>query len=381
MNLSKKLEPDDRTTVGAPCVRFAANDVRLSPRHWLIAAALIACGLWLIPAVWRHFEPLDIAADHRVPYRLGNDYWNYERTCREVCQGDATLLVGDSVLWGHYVDCSGTLSHYLNEQTAERSQFDNLGVDGIHPVALAGLVRTYGSAIRDKRVIINCNPLWLSSPRHDLSSNKESSFNHPTLVPQFSPQIPCYKASVSERVGTVVARHVRFLGWADHVRIAYFDNDDLTTWTMEHPYANPMAMVTWRLPSPDEPPSPVPDPRPWTEKGIRPITPDWVPLDESLQWQFFRRTVQLLQARGNRVFVLIGPLNEHMLSTEGLKEYNERKRQMVAWHVEQKILHYAPSALPSHVYADFSHPDDEGYAQLAELLLAQTEFQSFLDDN
>ena len=381
MVLSKSPQPDDRSTVDMPDDRFAANDVRLSPRSWLIAVALIAFGLWLIPAAWQAREPLDICPDHRVPYRLGNDYWNFERTCRDVCQGNATLLVGDSVLWGHYVDTSGTLSHYLNEQSADERRFDNLGVDGIHPVALAGLVRYYGGAIHDKRVIINCNPLWLSSPRHDLSSNKEAPFNHPTLVPQFAPRIPCYKASISERVGIVVTRHVRFFSFADHIRIAYFENDALATWTMEHPYAYLTAMVTWQLPSPDEPPSPPPDPRPWSDKGIRPITPDWVPLDKSLQWRFFRQTVQLLQARGNQVFVLIGPLNEHMLSAEGLKEYSKRKRQIVAWHVDQEIPHFDPPALPSLVYADLSHPNAEGYAQLAELMLGDEVFQSFLNDD
>lgn len=360
-------------------VRFAANDVRLSLRDWFIAVAVIGLGFWIIPAIWRQCEPLNRGPDHRVPYRLGNDYWNYDRTCREACRDESILLVGDSVVWGHYVDTDGTLSHYLNERSSDGRRFDNLGVDGIHPVALAGLIRYYGRAVHDKSVVINCNPLWLSSPRHDLSSNKESQFNHPALVPQFVPSIPSYKAKISERVGTVVARHVPFFGWADHVRIAYFDNDDLTTWTIEHPYLNPAGAVTWKLPSSDEPPSPTPDPRPWTEKGIRQITPEWVSLDESLQWRFFRQTVGLLQRRGNQVFVLIGPLNEHMLSTDGLKAYNNIKQQIVAWHVEQGIPHYAPSVLPSEVYADLSHPNAEGYAQLAERMLAQPEFASFRD--
>ena len=176
-----------------------------------------------------------------------------------------------------------------------------------------------------RRVIVNCNLLWISSPRHDLSTEKEAVFNHPALVPQFRPWIPCYKASVSERLGIVASRYAPIFGWADHVRITYFDSDDLATWTLDHPDENPLRQVSFELPSPNQPPSPEPDPRPWTDKGLHRLTPDWVPLDESLQWQFFRQTIQLLQQRGNQVFVLIGPLNEHMLTETGRTEYTRLK--------------------------------------------------------
>ncbi len=73
-----------------------------------------------------------------------------------------TILMGDSVLWGHYVDSDETLSHCLNGESAE-GRFANLGIDGIHPVALSGLVEQYAGAIRNKRVIVNCNLLWISS--------------------------------------------------------------------------------------------------------------------------------------------------------------------------------------------------------------------------
>lgn len=368
--LPKLPEPDNR---------FAANDVRLSPRGWLLVAALTLLAFWLIPRVWQSLEPLRLDADYRIPFRLGNDYWNYRRTCREVCRGDETMLVGDSVLWGHYVDSHETLSHYLNEDSG-REAFANLGVDGIHPVALAGLVDYYGDAIRNKRVLVNCNLLWMSSPRHDLSSDKETPFNHPALVPQFTASIPSYRATLSERLGIVVARQFRFLGWADHLRIAYFNSDDLPTWTLEHPYENPLNQVTLTLPSPDEPPSPRPDARPWDEKGLRRVNPEWVPLEESLQWKFFQQTVELLQQRGNRVFVMVGPLNEHMLTDEGLAVYTDRKRGVAAWLEQQGIAHAVPAPLPSETYADLSHPTAEGYTLLAERLIAEASFRQFLSE-
>ncbi len=378
MESKKDTTPHATKIVTAPSVRFAANDIRLSPLQWLIAATLIVATCWLLPRAWQIVKPLHIDTDYRLPYSLGNDYWTYQRICRATRADDDTiLLVGDSVLWGHYVDCDGTLSSYLNHD-CDTQQFANLAVDGIHPVALSGLIQYFGSNIRDRRVIINCNLLWISSPRHDLSSDKESSFNHPTLVPQFVPRIPCYKASVSERLGIAISRQINILNWADHLRIAYYNNDPLASWTIEHPYANPWGPLAQELPPPNELPSPTPDVRPWSEKMIRPLTPEWVPLDQSLQWRFFRQTVRLLQDRGNRVFVLIGPLNEHMLTEAGLAEYETRKQQVITWHAEQGIPCFAPPALPSNVYADLSHPVSEGYAQLAKEMLKQESFQTFL---
>ncbi len=373
-DLSRHDSPPHNQT---PETRFASNDVRLSPRGWVFATMLIVVTCWFIPFVWQTIEPLRMGRDYRIPYRLGNDYWNFARTCREVCREQPTLLVGDSVIWGHYVDSQGTLSHYLNEQVAGH-HFANLGVDGIHSVALSGLVQYYGQSIHGQRVILNCNPLWMSSPRHDLSTDKEAPFNHPNLVPQFRPWIPCYKASISERLGITIAHHTEIFNWADHLRIAYFGGDNLPVWSTDHPYENPLQQVTLELPSPDEPPSPQPDTRPWTEKGIRPLTPQWVALDASLQWRFFRQTVRQLQQRGNQVFVIVGPLNEHMLTPAGLAEYNTRKQAIVAWHNEQGVGCYAPPVLPSQVYADLSHPTAEGYAQLAETLLQHSAFRAFL---
>lgn len=354
----------------------AAAEMRLSPRQCGVALVITAVLFYVIPHAWERIEPLQIGAGYRIPYRLGNDYWQYERTCRAAAGGDQTVLVGDSVIWGHYVPTNGTLSHYLNEQSGDE-RFVNLGVDGVHPAALAGLVEYYGRAIRGRRVILNCNLLWTSSPRHDLTTEKEATFNHPALVPQFSPWISCYRASLSQRVGAAVGRHLPMLGWADHLRIAFFDSEDLVTWSLDRPYQNPLGALTAALPSPDEPPSPPPDARPWSAKGITPFTPDWVHLDESLQWRFFQRTVQLLQGRGNRVFVLVGPFNEHMLTEAGLKGYARQKDQVAEWLTKEGIPHYVPPPLASELYADASHPTAAGYAELARSLAEQPAFADF----
>lgn len=365
-----------------PEVPFSSNDVRLSPWQWVAAAVSIGVLLWLIPAAWERIEAVPARPEYRVPYPLGNDYWNYARTCRRLVDGEAIVLVGDSVTWGHYVASDQTLSHDLNELSRAGSAemdrpFVNLGLDGVHPAALCGLVEHYGGAIRGRRVILNCNLLWLSSPRHDLSTEKEFAFNHPGLVPQFLPRIPCYRAPLSQKIGIVIGRNVPMLCWADHLRIAYFGGADLANWTLEHPYTSPLAPVTLDLPSPDELPSPRPDARPWSAKGIVRHSPEWVDLDSSIQWQFFRRTVEVLQRRVNEVFVVVGPYNEHMLTAKGLRGYDALKGHVTAWLREEGIPHDVPPALPTDEYADASHPTAAGYRRLAKRLVDREAFRKF----
>jgi len=367
----------DRPTVGGePEAPFSSNAVRLSPGEWMVALLLTGLAIHLIPAAWRRAEPLEAGADYRVPYRLSNDYWLAARYFGEACARDKALVLGDSVVWGHYVGTAGTLSHYLNEAWGE-DRFANLGIDGIHPVALAGLVEHYGGAISGRDVILHGNFLWMSSKRHDLQVTKEFTFNHPSLVPQFWPRIPCYRESLSGRLGIVVGRAVPFLGWTKHVEIAYFDNADLARWTIGHPYANPGARITFALPSPDEPPSPEPVAKPWTERGIRRFSADWVALETSLQWRSLRRTIEILRRRGNRVFVVIGPFNEHMLTDASLAVYRQRKQEAETWLRDRGVPCTIPAVLPSEVYADASHPLSEGYRLLAQRLADDEAFRAF----
>ncbi|MFH1264200.1 MAG: hypothetical protein ABIK89_00625 [Planctomycetota bacterium] len=364
---------------GQPEVPFGSNAVRLSPGECVIALGLTCVLMYLIPALWERIDQFQPGPDYRLPYRLSNDYWMAARHFRRAASSSEqpTLVLGDSVVWGHYVAPRATLSHYLGELGGGR--FANLGVDGIHPAALAGLVEHHGRDISTRDVVLNCNLLWMSSKRHDLQVTKEFSFNHPTLVPQFFPRIPCYRETLSGRIGIVVGRKVPFFGWASHLEIAYFENTDLPMWTIDHPYANPAASVTLKLPSPEEPPSPEPVAEPWTTKGLARFNPSWVELETSFQWASFKKTVEILRRRGNRVFVLVGPFNEHMLTEESLAVYAERKREAEAWLQANDVPYAIPTALPSDLYADASHPLAEGYSLLAERLLEHEAFVRFLN--
>lgn len=357
-------------------VQFGANDVRLSLREWGIASLITAALLCLMPVVWQQAEPLDLGPDYRLPYRLGNDYWMYARISRALCTEGNVAILGDSVVWGHYVSNDQTLSHHLNESVGD-GRFVNLGVDGIHPAALDGLMAYYGCAVTKRDVILHCNLLWTSSARQDLQTRKEFAFNHPELVPQFVPGIPCYRQSLSGRLGTVIGRGVPVAGWAKHLRIAYFDGRDMPSWTLDHPYRNPLARLALPLPSPEAPPSPTPVAEPWTEQGFGSFNAAWVDLDTSIQWRSFRRTVHRLRGRGNRLFVVVGPFNEHMLTAESLERYLERKAAVQSWLTENAIPHIIPDVLPSEHFADASHPLNEGYALLAKQFLGSDSFRRF----
>ncbi|MDP7107110.1 MAG: hypothetical protein QGH41_08540, partial [Roseibacillus sp.] len=79
-------------------------------------------------------------------------------------------------------------------------------------------------------------------------------------------------------------------------------------------YANPLAQIGMSVPgeTADDPERGTSSSRhrPW---GGSPQSLDWVPLGNSLQWQGFQRLVRQLQARGNDVYVVVGPLNQHKL--------------------------------------------------------------------
>ncbi|NUQ62206.1 MAG: hypothetical protein HUU20_06945 [Pirellulales bacterium] len=371
-------EPPDLVQVSGeePETPFGSNELRLSLSEWF-AVAFVVCALaYAVPILWKQIEPLQCGPDYRVPFRLGNDYWAIERWIDEAASWGGTLVVGDSVVWGHYVAKDAALPHFLNERT-QSDRFANLGIDGIHPAALLGLVKHYGRAVRGRDVVLHCNLLWMSSKRHDLTEEKEFALNHPKLVPQFFARIPCYRESLSGRLGNVIGREVPLLGWASHLQIAYFDNSDLATWTLDRPYECPARAVTLRLPSPDEPPAPEPVARPWTEQGIDRFGPAWVELETSFQWHCFRRTVELLQQRNNRVFVVLGPFNEHMLGDESCRVYQARKQAAESWLRQHSVPCCIAAPLPSRLYADASHPLAEGYRMLADQLLENEQFQRF----
>ena len=178
-------------------VRFV-NGMRLNARHWLSVAVIVTIVLIATPWAWKKVERFETGPDYRIPYQLSKDYLLYERALQRLPAVDLPII-GDSVIWGEYVQPDGTLSHFLNKEGAapgnllsgsRAANFVNAGVNGMFPLALEGLVRYYGAPLRHRKVILHYNMLWMSSPKADLHTQKEERFNHADLVPQFCPRSP-----------------------------------------------------------------------------------------------------------------------------------------------------------------------------------------------
>ena len=357
-----------------PDLDFASHEVRLSGRQWLVTAAVLLVVFVATPPLWGRYEGLDPDPDCRLPYALGTDYWLFSRLCSRAASQGKTVLIGDSVVWAQYVAKDQTLSHFLNEQAGD-NRFANLGLDGSHPAALAGLIEHYAGAVSGRKVILHCNPLWMSSPKHDLSSDEPFRFNHPRLVPQFVPRIDCYRETSAEKLSAVVEREVPFLAWTNHVRMAYFEQSSVPAWTLKHPYRCPLKALAG---PPEAGEKPQHEPISWTARGLSPQDFAWVALDQSFQWRSFRRAVRLLRERDNDVFVLVGPFNEHMLQPASRERYERMKAGIAAWLTEQGVAHSVPAPLASELYADASHPLKEGYALLAARLYEDEAFTQFI---
>jgi hypothetical protein len=350
--------------------QFSSNAIRLSVWQWLLVAVIMTVLAITLPPAWRSLEAFSPPIDYRIPYDSSEDYWLFKQYCRSVCDQDKTLVIGDSVIWGHYVDRDQTLSHYLNQVGKNQfvnsgtDRFVNLGLDGSHPMALYGLIKYYGKAVKEEKVILHMNLLWLSSQEADLQTEKEFPFNHPRLVPQFKPHIPCYTESASGRIGIIIERSIPMLQLVRHLQVAHFENTNLPLWTLENPYSNPLARVSIS-PLRFEKETDVKARSRTTGNQVQQSLP-WVEFETSLQWRAFQRSIELLEDRGNDVFVAVGPLNEHVLTQESILKYKELLKKAENRLKKMNVSHSLLPLLPEHLYADTSHPLPKGYALLAE---------------
>ena len=378
-------------TPALPDIPFV-NEMRLNCRLWAATIAILVAVIFLTPRVWKRIEKFDVGRDYRIPYTLSKDYWLYQRRLKETTTKDNILVLGDSVVWGEYVLPDGTLSHFLNEQT-KSDRFVNIGVNGLYPLAIEGLVNHYAD-LHDRKIILHCNVLWMSSPKADLQDPKPQSINHSRLLPQFRP-IPSYKADANERLSVLVERNMQFMSWVTHLQSAYFNDKSIPAWTLQsddndrypNSYKNPLSQITLRVPNApaDDPQRGPKSPRhkPWTQSGGGPTTFDWVGTEghlswTSLQWASFLHTLDKLRADRNDVLVVIGPFNSHMIAAESMAGFERIKTEIIATLKSRGIAFVAPETLPSEMYADASHPLTQGYELLAKRLLQNAEFTKMI---
>jgi len=147
-------------------------------------------------------------------------------------------------------------------------------------------------------------------------------------------------------------------------------------------YRNPFSQITLVVPPPppDDPQRGPRSPRhkPWSTNATGTTRFEWVPLEKSLQWHALQRAIKTLRERDNDVLVLVGPFNEHLLAEDNRPTYRQLRTEIVTWLSQNGILHLAPEALPSTLYADASHPLTNGYDLLAKRLRSDPVFQRWL---
>ena len=367
------------------------HEVRLTLRQWLAALLTVTLIAVALPRVWKHIERFEVGTDYRIPYALSNDYWLYDWYLQKTAAAKSIMVLGDSVVWGEYVKADGTLPHFLNAEAAKPGRFVNAGVNGLFPLAMEGLVRDYGKSLHDRKVIVVCNLLWLTSPKADLQAASDETINHVPLIPQFRPKVPSYQADAATRLGSVIGRYVSLMGWVNHLQSAYFNQRSVTQWTLaedpDHPrsypnaYSNPFTQVTCVVPSGRaddlERGEGSRRHKPWSAEGPRKTAFEWVPLSSSLQWGAFQRTVDLLRHRNNDVLVIVAPFNEHMIADTSLDAYKSIQSGIVAWLNDNHVPFVQPDTLPSDLYADASHPLTAGYEVLARQIFKSEAFQTW----
>jgi hypothetical protein len=342
---------------------FERQALELSLREWLVVGLLVTAFLAVAPSIpFRPKKPV-LEADYRIPYPLSRRYDLYRRYTTLAAAQTPTLLVGDSVIWGQCAHRYETLAAQLNAMTRQ-PRFANAGLDGMNPVALRELLRYHAPGIEKSRVILQFDPLWMmirEAGNHDI---REALYNRPDLIPRLAANFTGpFKETVSASWSKLAAASP--LGaWGDRLADAKID---FLAWSLDHPYESPLAAISSTLPPSDD--SSHLRLIPWNATPAIPVEATWIDLSTSVQWQAFRNILTLLEQRGNKVLVLLGPMNEHAMEAKTLQNYLKLKAAMAEELRARGVRCMVASVLPSSDYGDICHPLGSGYQELARELL------------
>ena len=218
-----------------------SNSVVLSGREWLIAIGIFLAVSFTLYFGWHHWERLPLEKDYRSTCwgERMSDYWAYSQWARVARAHYRILQIGSSVVWGQEVPNTETISHSINSALG-RDEVANLGIDGLTNAAMVGLFTHYGRYLRDANIILEFNPLWMSSPRRDLRGrgNEVWQFHHPRLVPQFDRRISYYRG-FGERLGYAFEHRLRLPPFVRHLMVNYFENKSIGAWLLDRLFNRP----------------------------------------------------------------------------------------------------------------------------------------------
>ena len=346
----------------------SANGLLFSGMEIFLTSTVILLLVFvLFPQCYRSWEKITLPEDFRLPYINRDNYYLYSRCAEQAAAASDYLLIGDSAIWGMYASNTETLSAQLNRMQ-KKVRFSNLAIDGLHPVAMKTLMENFGSSIRDRKVLIYFNPLWVNSAKYDLSSSEKFTVNHPELLPQFG-KIESYEAALDKKIKILLDRELLFFSQLRHIRNYFYNNSDFKSHLAKTGGINPFSVVRREI-SPEEK-----DHHGSKENYLTRRIPvqhwEWVQLTGSRQWCALTDTAKLLKSRGNDVTIMIGGINPGLLDEQTLSGLRKLRTEAAKLLSQENIHSITLPELDAALYADASHPLGDGYALLASDLLQQ----------
>ena len=355
-----------------------SNALILSLREWIVTALLLVglgTSFYFGWYWWEKFEP---GVDFRVTCwaERMSDYWTYARWCRYTRTRYKVFLMGDSVIWGQEVRNDETISHYLNEHYGEET-IANLGIDGLHHAGIYGLVNSWGQYLDNQNIILQFNPLWMGSASRDLRGEGDYYFHHPRLIPQLSFRIH-YNRDLNTRLGYLAEHYFRLLPFVRHLMVNYYDNKSVSNWMLDNPYLNPFSAITFQsTPVMVESQGRSLD---WETKKLKVSDAPYIFPEESVQWAYFVKALDILKRKDVRVYILLGPYNHYAHTPESRERMYAMISEIKKYFDDMGYPYFDTLKinLPSNTFADMCHLLKDGHIMLAEALWNDPGFQEWL---
>ncbi len=355
-----------------------SNSVILSPMEWGITVLLFVGICAVCYLGWFRWERFESGDDYRPLCwaEKMNNYWSHYRWARYASTRYKVAMIGDSVIWGQEVDNNQTITHYLNERYGENI-FANMGIDGLNQAAMRGLIKYYGKYYTN--IILQFTPYWLADVNRDLRGNIER-FRHPRLVPQFHPRIRYNSYTLNERLSYKIEHYTCIFPLVRHILTTYFDNKSVAAWMIDHPYRNPFSALTFRAGEVTR------EKRGrglnWEAANMKLQDFQYLSPEESVQFECFLETIEMLKKRKVHFFILLGPYNSSILTPVSRERLDVLVGKVKQTFDELEVPYFeAGPGFSSDQFADGAgHMLYSGHDSLAQRLFEDARFRTWLQN-
>ncbi|MCL2154891.1 MAG: hypothetical protein FWH53_04420 [Leptospirales bacterium] len=332
----------------------------------IVIITIIALSAYILPLTTNY----NFTKNYRIPHSKNEDYYLYKMYSKHIASDDYIQVIGDSVIWGHYVSEDDTLPAYLNRFSKDK-KFANMGLEGSYPIVMNGLIENFSADLKNKKIIVGFNLLWISSSKHDLSGEPEMNINHKKLLPQIYPKLPSYNPNIEDRLSAIISLSAPFI-LIEHIKMNCFKEKNFYAWTMDNPHDSITDYFAGSSADIYIPPAAMK-----IDKTNRQNI-DWVDIEKSIQWKFMLKTIDYLKKNGNDIIVLITPFNTYMLNDTSREKYYSIISD-IAERLSNAEINFIIPVVHEKDFADSSHFTAEGYRAIAEGLLDSDEFRRFME--